>query len=147
MIKIISWAEIRHVWHFHLWPDRSTAIEPTSAMLYLEGYDMKNILYSPTFFGFFVNNKLIGVNSGHLCADNSYRSRGLWVDEDHRGHGYGKELLQATIYQAKKESANYVWSFPRKTSWPAYKSVGFKKTSNWVKSETSQANAFCILII
>jgi GNAT superfamily N-acetyltransferase len=87
----------------------------------------------------------VGVNSGHLCDDNSFRSRGLWVDENHRGYGYGKELLKAVINQAKLESADFIWSFPRKTSWPTYKSVGFKKTSDWVKSDTSEANVFCKL--
>lgn len=147
MIKIISWEEIRHIWHYHLWPERTSAIESNSAMNYLNGYDIKNMTFTPTFFGYFVNRKLIGVNSGHLCADNSFRSRGLWVDGNYRGHGYGKALLEVAINQASKESADKIWSFPRKTSWPAYKSVGFKKTSNWVKSDTSEANAFCILII
>jgi GNAT superfamily N-acetyltransferase len=145
MIKIISWEEIRHIWHFHLWPERVSVIEPTSAMNYLEGFDIRNMDFKPTFFAFIINDNIVGVNSGHKCFDCSYRSRGLWVDEKHRGYGYGKELLQAAINQAKLESANFVWSFPRKTSWPTYKSVGFKKTSDWVKSDTSEANAYCII--
>lgn len=143
MIRPITWHQIRKIWHTRLWPERTSAIEPTSAMLYLEGYDMKNMSFTPSFFGYFVDRKLIGVNSGHLCSDNTYRSRGLWVDNDHRGHGYGKDLLQATIDQAKKESADSIWSFPRKTSWSTYRAVGFKKTGSWIKSETSEANAFC----
>lgn len=145
MIKSISWDQIYEIWSTQLWINRSSPIESTSAMCYLSGYSINNMSYDPTFFGYFVDHKIVGVNSGHICADNSYRSRGLWVDEDHRGYGYGKELLQAAIDQAKLESANFVWSFPRKTSWPTYKSVGFKKTSNWVKSDTSEANAFCKL--
>jgi len=112
-------------------------------MVYLEGYNIKNMNFSPTFFGYFVEDKLVGVNSGHLCADNSYRSRGLWVDKDYRGNGFGRQLLEAVIDQGKLESADYIWSYPRKTSWPTYKSVGFKKTSIWIKSDTSEANAFC----
>jgi GNAT superfamily N-acetyltransferase len=114
-------------------------------MVYLSGHNINNMNFSPTFFGYFVDDTLVGVNSGHLCDDNSYRSRGLWVDDAHRGYGYGKHLLQAAIDQAKLESADYIWSFPRKTSWRTYKSVGFKKTSTWVKSDTSEANAFCII--
>lgn len=143
MIRPITWSQIRKIWHTRLWPDRTNAIESTSAMVYLEGHNIKNMNYSPTFFGYFVDDNLVGVNSGHLCDDNSYRSRGLWVDKDYRGNGYGKELLQAAIDQAKLESAVYIWSFPRKSSWSTYKSVGFKKTSIWVKSDTSEANAFC----
>jgi GNAT superfamily N-acetyltransferase len=143
MIKIISWEEIRHIWHYHLWPERTSAIEPNSAMNYLNGYDINNMTFTPTFFGYFVNNNLVGVNSGHLCVDNSFRSRGLWVDNNHRGYGYGKALLEAAIKQAKLKSASYIWSFPRKTSWTTYKSVGFNKTSRWIKSDTSDANCFC----
>lgn len=145
MIRPITWSQIRKIWHTRLWPDRTNAIEPTSAMVYIEGHNIHNMNFSPSFFGYFVDNDLIGVNSGHLCDDNSFRSRGLWVDENHRGYGYGKELLKAVINQAKLESADFIWSFPRKTSWPTYKSVGFKKTSDWVKSDTSEANAFCII--
>jgi len=145
MIRQITWSQIKKIWHSKLWPDRTTAIESTSAMVYLEGHNIKNMNFSPTFFGYFIDDNLVGVNSGHLCADNSYRSRGLWVDDAHRGYGYGKHLLQAAIDQAKLESADYIWSFPRKTSWSTYKSVGFKKTSIWIKSDTSDANAYCIL--
>ena len=145
MIRPITWSQIKKIWHSKLWPDRTTAIESTSAMCYMSGYNINNMNYDPTFFGYFFNNRLVGVNSGHLCADNSYRSRGLWVDNDHRGYGYGKQLLQATVNQAKLESADFIWSFPRKASWSTYKSVGFKKTTNWVASETSEANAFCII--
>lgn len=145
MIKIISWEEIKHIWHFHLWPERISAIEPTSAMNYLKGYDIKNMGAGPTFFGYFMNQSLVGVNSGHRCADNSYRSRGLWVNEQNRGDGIGKKLLLATIQQGRNEMTEFIWSYPRKTSWFVYKSVGFIRTSHWSKSETSEANAFCIL--
>ena len=143
MIRPITWNQIQKIWHTKLWSHRTSAIESTSAMVYLEGYNIKNMNFSPTFFGYFVEDKLVGVNSGHLCADNSYRSRGLWVDKDYRGNGFGRQLLEAVIDQGKLESADYIWSYPRKTSWPTYKSVGFKKTSIWIKSDTSEANAFC----
>jgi len=145
MIRPITWKQIQKIWHTELWPDRKSAIEPTSAMKYLEGYEIKNMLYNPTFFGYYLNTTLIGVNSGHKCEDGSYRSRGLWVDANHRGYGYGKELLLATIDQATKENCDFIWSYPRKKSWSTYRSVGFKKTSIWAKSETSNFNAFCYL--
>ena len=145
MIRPITWSQIKKIWHTRLWPDRTTAIESTSAMCYLSGHDINNMNYDPTFFGYFVHHKIVGVNSGHLCADNSYRSRGLWVDKDYRGNGFGRQLLEAAINRAKLESANFIWSFPRKSSWSTYKSVGFKRTSKYTKSETSDTNAYCIL--
>jgi GNAT superfamily N-acetyltransferase len=114
-------------------------------MNYLNGYNLQNMEYAPTFFGYILDNTIIGVNSGHRCSNNSYRSRGLWVDEKHRGKGIGKQLLLSTIQQGQHEMTKFIWSYPRKTSWPTYKSVGFIRTSHWLKSETSEANSFCIL--
>ncbi|NBP00412.1 MAG: N-acetyltransferase [Proteobacteria bacterium] len=145
MIKKISWKKIYQIWQNHLWPGRLSAIEPTSAMLYIEGHDVRNMESVPTFFGYYLNNKLIGVNSGHICVDGSYRSRGLWVDPIYRGQGYGKELLLETIEQGKYEQSNHIWSYPRKTSWTTYQSVGFNLGSKWQASETSESNAFCFL--
>lgn len=146
IIKRVSWQDIEYIWKTFLWPDRVSAIEPTSAMVYLKGYNSMNMTSLPSFFGCFVDAKLVGVNSGHRCADNSYRSRGLWVDPLYRGNGYGKILLETTVRQAMEESSSFIWSFPRRTSWPTYKSVGFKKTSKWMQSETSDANSYCIIL-
>lgn len=146
LIKNITWIQIESIWKNKLWPHRTSAIEPTSAMSYLQGYNSMNMNFTPSFFGCFVDDQLIGVNSGHKCADNSYRSRGLWVDPLHRGKGYGIKLLETTIHQATLETACSIWSFPRLTSWPTYRSVGFNQSSEWVQSETSEANAYCIIL-
>jgi len=143
MIRSISWPEIHKIWNTELWPNRTSAIEPNSAMLYLNGYDISNMNQPASFFGFFWNNQLVGVNSGHKCSDGSYRSRGLWVNKQYRKQGIGTKLLFATIGQAKLESSVFVWSFPRQTSWATYKRAGFNLTSDWQPSETSEANAYC----
>jgi GNAT superfamily N-acetyltransferase len=145
MIKSLSWHTIEFIWQIHLWPDRVSKIEPNSAMSYKSGYDMYNMNTTPSFFGYYVNDELVGVNSGHSCSDNMYRSRGLWVDPKHRGKGIGKQLLVETINQAKREDARMIWSFPKRTSWKTYNSVGFELTSDWQSSETSNENAYCIL--
>ena len=67
MIQEISWNEIELIWREHLWPYRTTPIEPTSAMMWQAGYNIDNMEFEPTFFGYFYRKKLIGVNSGHLC--------------------------------------------------------------------------------
>jgi GNAT superfamily N-acetyltransferase len=143
MIKLIDFATILQVWQKNLWPNRVSAIESNSAMIYLGGIEGKNMLTTPTFFGYFHDNNLAGVNSGHLCADNSYRSRGLYVFPEYRGMGIGSKLLTATIQQAEVEEATLVWSLPRRTSWNTYRRAGFTQTSDWFKTETSDENAYC----
>ncbi len=145
MIEKISFLQILDVWSSYLWPERNSKIESNSAMMFLSGYDMKNMETTPTFFAYVKENKIMGVNSGHLCGDNSYRSRGLYVFPEYRNIGIGVELLKATIEQGKKESATYVWSYPRKTSWSTYERAGFVLASDWESSETSDNNAYCRL--
>lgn len=147
MIKLLDWSTIESIWCNYLWPNRTSKIEPNSAMSYKSGYDMYNMTTDPSFFGYYINDKLVGVNSGHSCSNNTYRSRGLWVDPEYRNKGIGRQLLLETINQAKREGSNMIWSFPKRTSWKTYNSVGFKLSSDWQSSETSEANAYCILEI
>jgi GNAT superfamily N-acetyltransferase len=137
---------IKEIWKDKLWPGRKSPIETHSAMLYSsKEYDTGNFLLPAYYHGYYVNNKLIGVNSCHLCVDKSIRSRGLWVDEMYRKNGYGKRLLEASIGMARAHKGSAIWSFPRKSSWPTYKSAGFALTSDWKQTETSEANAYCYL--
>jgi len=143
-IKVISYKEILEVWQNKLWKNRTSKIEPNSAMVYLNGYDLKNMTYTPTFLGYFIDNTIVGVNSGHKCYDNSYRSRGLYVDENYRKNGIGKQLLLSTIEQGKLEFADFVWSYPKQSSWKCYQSAGFTLSSEWHLSE-NDINAYCKL--
>ena len=145
MIRTIDWPTIEYIWQNYLWPNRQSRIETNSAMCYHSEYNMYNMATTPTFFGYYIGKELAGVNSGHMCINNEYRSRGLWVDPKHRGNGIGQQLLLATIEQARKEDARFVWSYPRKSSCATYQSAGFKITSEWQPSETSEENAYCIL--
>lgn len=142
MITEITFDDIFEIWNNHLWNERQSKIEPQSAMLFLEGYDLKNFDYQTTYFGFYVDNRIAGVNSGHLCCDMSYRSRGLFVFPQYRKQGIGTKLLLKTINQGKRENAKFVWSYPRLSSWHTYEQAGFKLYTDWHKSETS-VNAFC----
>ena len=142
MIINITFLEIKSIWENELWPGRKD-IEPVSAMLYLDGYSMKNFELPAFYFGIYDSTKLIGVNSGHLCDDGSFRSRGLWVDPNHRKNGLGVKLLQKTIDAGRRLNAPFCRSLPRKTSWPVYQKSGFVLTSDWIKTDTSDANAYC----
>jgi GNAT superfamily N-acetyltransferase len=145
MITTITFEEVLPIWRDHLWPERDSSIDSNSAMCYLGGYDLVNMQAHPTFFAYVIDGEMAGVNSGHLCKDNHYRSRGLYVFDKFRGKGIGTLLLTATIEQAKKENAVLCWSYPRKSSWKSYLSAGFELASDWEISETSDANAYCVI--
>ena len=144
MINTISFKEIYQIWSTLLWPNRQSIIETHSAMNFLGGYDMKNMISIPTYFAYKLDNKIVGVNSGHMCHDNSYRSRGLFVFPEYRKQGIGKQLLLATIDQGRNEHADYVWSYPKQTSWLTYQAAGFNLVSIWEQSELD-LNAYCQL--
>lgn len=142
MIVNLSFEEIYPFWKNYLWSDRISKIETHSAMLFLSGFDLKNFNYKPSFFGYTINNQIVGVNSGHYCLDDSYRSRGLFVLKEYRKQGIGVKLLTRTIEQGKHENAKLVWSLPRLDSWKTYEAAGFNLVSDWHKTETS-TNAYC----
>ena len=147
-VKFIHFEVCAQVWATKLWPGR-TQIESASAMMYSPEteefkYDMRNMDLPRTFIGLFEGDKIIGVNSGHACADKSYRSRGLWVDPVYRGRGLGVKLLAATIVQAMQYNSTFIWSYPRLTSKKTYENAGFTISSGWKASETSDSNAYCI---
>jgi hypothetical protein len=70
MIKEISWQEILPIWQNKLWPGRTSPVETNSAMKILTGHDMYNMYTTATFFGYIVDNQIVGVNSGHGCSNN-----------------------------------------------------------------------------
>lgn len=143
MIQQISFEEILPIWSNYLWPNRKSAIEPTSAMNYLGGYDLENMKYEPIFLAYKSYDRIIGVNSGHMCINNSYRSRGLYVFPEFRGNKIGIKLLKATIEQGCKKYADFCWSYPKFSSWSTYKNAGFELSSSWGQSELD-TNAYCI---
>ena len=128
--KRITWEEILPMWEEGM-PNMST--EPTSAMgMYLHPvtveplYDLQHMKGAPTFYGAFDGDKLIGVNSGHMNMDRVYRSRGLYVKENYRGHRIAQKLLMKTIAQARHEKAICCWSFPSKEALSTYRWMQFQ---------------------
>ena len=134
-VKKITWDQVLPVWEEHL-PNMS--LETNSAMcLFLNYgtalsksweepvYDLQNMEFTPTFWGAFYNDKLVGVNSGHMCIDKLYRSRGLFVFPEYRGFGIGQKLLMKTIAQAIHEKAIVCWSYPKNTAERSYHMQNF----------------------
>ena len=142
-IEKISFGQLYPIWNNYLWPDRVSDITPTSAMSFMGGYDLQNMT-SPTFFAYMIGDEIAGVNSGHMCMNNDYRSRGLYVFEKFRGRGLGTALLEATIKQAIVENASMCWSYPKDTSWKSYSRAGYRLASDFEISENG-TNAYCII--
>ena len=145
-IKEIGIDTILHIWKSKLWTGRVSPIESHSAMMITPGkYDINNFSLPLWCYGCYIDDKLVGVNSGHLCTDGLLRIRGFWVDENYRKRGIGTSLLVRTIEDAKENKINGIWAYPRKTSWPIFESLGFIQISNWEESEMSDANTYCLL--
>lgn len=142
MIKIVDFYTVYEIWVNYLWPDRHSTIEPTSSMRFMGGYDLKNMNFTPTFFAYYIGENVVGVNSGHMCINQEYRSRGLYVFPDYRKNGIGTELLLKTIEQGKSENAKMIWSYPKLQSWSTYKNAGFSLSTDWEHSELG-LNAYC----
>jgi GNAT superfamily N-acetyltransferase len=130
-IKEVNFDFIFEIWSQHLWPNRKSKICPVSSV----GYNHNKCLYedkSPYFYGAFLDEECIGVNSCIKTGDQEFRSRGLWVFPEHRKKGVSKLLLNEAINYAKcVRNGKMIWSLPRKTSIFAYLSVGYVQTTNF----------------
>ena len=143
----ISFEDILPIWENKLWPNRESAIEGVSAMTWpYEGnpdpIDMNIFEYQPTFYGVYMDNKLVGVNSGHKTSDTQYRSRGIWVDPEYRKKGVAQLLFVLTEHQARIEKCEMLWSIPRKTALTAYTKFGFTTVGDFIITETADANIY-----
>lgn len=144
MILEISFNTILPIWRDYLWPNRTSPIETNSAMTFKGGYELLNMATKPTFFAYMIDGNIAGVNSGHMCTNNEYRSRGLYVFDQYRGRGIGTKLLKATIAQAELEGARMCWSYPKDSSWKTYERAGFELASEFEVSENG-TNAYCVV--
>lgn len=144
MVNNCDFNTIYEIWAKNLWPNRISKIESHSAMMFDGSYSMVNFNYPASYFCFVIDGTIAGVNSGHLCEDGSYRSRGLYVSPEFRKKGIGRALLMTIIDKARCENAKFIWSFPRQNSWKVYGSAGFELSSDWVEAEMG-INAYCKL--
>jgi GNAT superfamily N-acetyltransferase len=148
----LNFKTIESIWSTKLWPSRTSAIESHSAMTWpFEGnpdsIDMDIFNYPATFWGVYLDNKLVGVNSGHKTTDEQYRSRGIWVNPEYRKRGVAQMLFLMTAHQAKIEGCEMLWSIPRKTALPAYTKFGFETVGDYIITETSDANIYVKLAL
>lgn len=127
IVKEISFEEILPSWKC-LWPNRTSAIEPVSAIDLTGGYDMTLMAAQPYFWGVFSEQDAapIGVVSGFQTSPQYFRSRGIWVQKEHQNKGLGAILLQAVENKALSLNCSYLWTMPRVTSWSFYRNNNFE---------------------
>lgn len=131
-LKEVTFEDVLPVWKNKLWPGRESEIKSMSSMTCDNGYDMSIYdSYEPYFWAVYFNDYIVAVNSGHQTSKHDFRSRGLYTDPSHRGHGLAKQVLNATVVKAKELGLSTVWTIPRKSSMYAYESIGFVRISDW----------------
>ncbi len=146
MYKIVdvNFDDVYPIWKEKLWPGRISKFDQISLLTVRQGELVKEIgvkkfknsvsFYAVVYVSEYTEEKyeIVGVNSSVFTGLGLYRSRGLWVDPNHRGLGLSKILLQYAIMKGKEQNCHTVWSLPREESLPMYESVGFKKQSDWI---------------
>lgn len=131
-LRRITFDRILPVWENKLWPNRESEIREMSSMVYKGGTDMSIYeKYTPTFWGVFDGDRVIGVNSGFRTSDDMYRSRGIWVDPEYRRRGVSRMLFRALNAQAIQEHCSYIWSIPRRSALGSYQRAGFQQSSEF----------------
>ena len=131
MIKVrrTDFTEVQPVWGTRLWDSRYK-FEPTSALLFLGGYDAAIATkYTPCFLVAEVNGKMAGVGSCHATSEAHYRVRGLYIFEEFRGMNVGTGLLEAMIEEARLSSRDFLWAAPRVHNVGLFRKLGFKTYS------------------
>lgn len=146
IVQRISFEDIKQNWLANLWPGRDD-IKPMSSMVYdnITEYDMSIYeKYTPSFWGVFYNDALVAVNSGFRTEDYLYRSRGVWVDPEHRGKSISCMLFRSLEEQAIAEGCTHMWSYPRRGSHCAYLRYGFVQTSDWITDNLYGDNCYVL---
>ncbi|MFZ3229260.1 MAG: GNAT family N-acetyltransferase [Pseudobdellovibrio sp.] len=129
LIKQIKFSEILPIWQTQLWPNRTSIIEPVSAIKLDSTIDgeILNLIDSARFFAAFDSDKIIGVISGHLTAENQCRLRGLYVDKAYRGQSISKQLIQTQLDYAKSISCTQIWAMIRISNFGLFQKFEFEK--------------------
>jgi hypothetical protein len=142
-VKEIDFSTIEQIWQHHLWSGRVSKIEPYSAMMFMhDRYEISFATRPSIFFGGYIDNKLVAVNSIHLAEAYLARSRGLWVSAEYRGNSFGTVMLKISNSKAKDLGADAIWSFSRQTSIRSYVNAGYFQVSSWMKHGEFGPNAY-----
>mgnify|MGYP000873780399 FL=1 len=151
-VEEISFEEIKEVWEKELWPDKKNGVAKANEWTWFWmqkelGKDKQMAKDAePTFVGIRSDNELVAVNSCYYSNSkgifNYWRSRGMWVHTNFRGQKYSSVILTWCLEYAKRKDGDWMWTVPRESALPAYKSVGFVQQSDWF--EDGQYGPNCI---
>lgn len=138
----ISFEEILPYWKNELWPSRTSAIEPYSAIDINGNIDI-NIceIAAPKFWAYKIDDKIVGVISCQNTDVNVFRLRGIWVDSHLRQKGIGKSLTDhlknyvSTRQGPQTSDTLLLWTMSRESNVNFYQSCGFKKKHRLDKYE------------
>lgn len=143
-IKEITFEQINDIWlEKDMWGDpllerNKIVSNPVQMSLYWDGVEhlggineqIQDLSYSnPTYYGYFKDNYIVGVNSFFRSNDKQCRSRGLYVYPEFRNEGIGKKLLRYAIEQNRNKDYDFIWSIPRTSGVDTYQKVGFEITT------------------
>jgi len=128
LISEIKFSQISEIWSQHLWPNRISPIEATSALTFDLKIDIAVQKNNPVHLGAFSasGEELIGVLSGHPTVGKEFRSRGLWVKPEARKCGVARRLMQELEHRALALSRDRMWTLARRDSWPVYSKLGYR---------------------
>jgi GNAT superfamily N-acetyltransferase len=152
VLEVCRFEDVLPIWQASLWPGRLSKIETNSAMKWLGGIDLELMKAPASFWRLRIEkeNLTVGVLSGHfgglIDRENrqvrGYRTRGLFVGPQFRGHGASKILMTAALAQANREACEVAWTFPRQSSMPVYEKLGFKMVGQWIGENDPGAGEF-----
>ena len=84
--------------------------------------------------------RVIAACAGYSWAGSS-ELRQLWVDEDYRGRGYGRDLLRAFIEAAAHRGVRQIWAASYDFQAPAlYERAGFERMAEFVGWPSGHSN-------
>lgn len=83
--------------------------------------------------GLFCEDKLVGIASlyreGRPGAETGWRLRGMAIDPQYQGQGFGRQLLAYLLPEARNAGANTVWCNARTSAIGFYTRLGFLQKS------------------
>jgi GNAT superfamily N-acetyltransferase len=94
------------------------------SMLNLDQKQLEKMI-TPIYIGYFVDGKVVAVESGYKTNIDYYRVRGLWVNEKYRRSGVATKLVSWFESRCKEK---YLWTLPRHGALEFYLNYGFKVT-------------------
>ncbi len=89
-------------------------------------------------YGLFIDNEIVAILSvfearnSLFASEHQLQLRGMAIDDNHQGQGYGKTLIQKVLEDLKtqKPTAELIWCNARKLAFRFYQKQGFEFKSD-----------------